>query len=223
MCAVLKDGLRLELALHVRPRRRRPSAFDAHLELFAFEFQLCVLRAASCRNDAVNAPWPEPRPLAQRPADATVRHRNRRRKEENTILTRATTQPHFEQTRASPSTVVCAPPPTRRHASRPDPRPSVSGPSAGLCVTRGNGGAAQLHARRMVGIRTVCPPLSARVALWRAHCEAGIGIMTPISDCQNLLFSVARGRAARVGTDDRKCAKRCFPGASFSPAMEPYI
>ena len=34
---------------------------------------------------------------------------------------------------------------------------------------------------------------AARVALWRAHCRAGIGVMTPIPYYHNLLFSVALG------------------------------
>ena len=40
----------------------------------------------------------------------------------------------------------------------------------------------------------------ARVALWRSHCQAGIGVMPPICYYQNLRVSVSRGQAPRVSS-----------------------
>ena len=46
------------------------------------------------------------------------------------------------------------------------------------------------HARQTAGIRMA---RTARLALWRSHCQAGIGLQRPIPYYQNVLFSVARG------------------------------
>ena len=49
------------------------------------------------------------------------------------------------------------------------------------------------------------------VAVWKSHCEAGIGVITPIPYHQNMLFSVARGVCYRRSWNRRYNAYSLSP------------
>ena len=55
------------------------------------------------------------------------------------------------------------------------------------------------------------------MALWRAPCEDGIGVMAPIPYYQNLLFSVAHGESC-IASDCAQAPHREGVGKTGTPA-----